>query len=206
MKKFNISIEDHREHEKLKILKSLSQKHSNTKNRENTRLEHISLIKEYLPDCSSILSIGSRHDSEVATFLNNGFLCQGIDVTISTDLIKLCDAHYLDKEFSSNQFDLVYCSHSLEHMVDHTKVLTNIRNVSKLGCLITLPSVNDSYAAHSNVYDIMNAAAKRELPDDLKALNHHKYLQDFKSFLPFELIYFKNKIKEKEFDLLFQWV
>jgi len=76
-------------------------------------------IKKHIPDARSILSIGSRSDTEVQELRDAGFEADGIDL-ISGNLIHKGDATRLFKHdyFKNKEYDIFISIHSLEHIWD----------------------------------------------------------------------------------------
>lgn len=176
------------------ILKKQRKKHSIgefTVKRTDIRLIDISMIKNFFPNAKSVLCIGSRDDSEVRDFINNGFNAVGIDILDKTKLIKKIDAHNLDKHFSENEFDIIFASHVLEHVLDAEKVMVNIRSVAKNGVFIVLPMVYGRKPSwkHPTIFEIMKVKRKEEASNIF--MKPHKYKNiwnDFASLKPFKLI------------------
>ncbi len=58
--------------EKQKEQHSQSRKKNLTVQRTNVRAQDIALLKEVFPNAKSVLCVGSREDSEVRDFIDNG--------------------------------------------------------------------------------------------------------------------------------------
>jgi len=187
----------------MDILKELSAKeivsrqknqHSNdpkkrlTAKRGSIRANDIALLKNFFPNAKSVLCIGSREDSEVQDFISSGFDAVGTDILDETKLIKKIDAHDLDKHFGENEFDIIFASHVLEHILDAKKVMGNIRYIAKEGVFIVLPITRGRVPTwkHPTVFEIM----KRNENSDVFT-EPHKYKniwKDFDPLRPFKLI------------------
>ena len=172
--------------------------------RRASRLRHIALIREKIPEARRVLCLGCRHESEVQDFIDNGFEAVGIDVANDVPgLIRRMDAHKIGSNFRLKEFDLVYSCHSLEHMYNAEKVLRGIARVSKMGLFAVLPSGNKSLNDnHPSVFDIM--ASPPDSPDSVG----RDILLDFNSLRPFELIHYRKvnpKDKDEEVELLFSF-
>jgi len=187
------------------ILKLQVKQHSNPKKRfltvkrKNLRSRDISFIKKFFIKSKSILSIGSREDSEVQHFINEGYKSVGIDISNETKLIKKCDAHNLDKFFKNRKFDIVYASHVLEHMIDPNKVMKNIRNISKEGIVILLPlSPKGPRKKHPAIFEIMRVKEDKDI--FIHPLQHKNVWNDFKIFEPYNILYceYRDGINERE--------
>jgi len=96
-------------------------------------------IKNIFYNTSSILCIGCRDDSEVIAFKKYFTLARGIDICNKTEEITKIPAENIDTIYKNNEFDLIYSSHSLEHMIYPSDVLKNIRKISKNGFYVILP-------------------------------------------------------------------
>lgn len=153
-----------------------------TMNRELRRIEDIIHIKNLFPDVKSILCIGSRDDSEVQTFINNGYDAKGLDICTSTKLITQMDMSNVSPDFGT--FDFIYCSHVLEHISDPIKVFKSIKSVMKKGIFIILPIVNRlPDIEHPTVYEIMKYNPETKFKDYPQAF------EDFIAFSPFNIPY-----------------
>jgi hypothetical protein len=174
----------------------------------NTRSRHrrIKWLKEIWPDAKSVLCIGARSDAEVQDFLNAGFTTAvGVDVNKAQNLVKQIDAHKIDEHFAENEFDIVYASHSMEHMYDAKKVMQNIRMVAKLGVLMALPHGSNAITPctdHPTIYDIMLKCPKNQSELESKP----ELLEDFESLGDFKLKkYHKNK-EYADFEFVLEFV
>ena len=150
--------------------------------RELRRIEDIVHIQNFFPNVESILCIGSRDDSEVQTFINNGYDAKGIDICRSTNLITQMDMAELSPDFGT--FDFVYCSHVLEHVSDPIKVFKAIKSVMRKGIFIILPIVDrPPDIEHPTVYEIMKYNPETKFKDYPQAF------EDFIAFSPFSIPY-----------------
>ena len=162
-----------------------------TSKRELRRLEDIEHIKHIHPKAKTVLCIGARDNSEVLTFINAGYNVTGIDVCIESSLITKMDMAELSPEFG--KFDIIYCSHVLEHVLDPEKTFKAINSVATGIIFITLPIVDrPPDIEHPTVYEIM----KYEPSTNFK--NFPQAWQDFVSFQPFKLKYncYRNALTE----------
>jgi hypothetical protein len=220
MKKLGITRADHDKHElsKFKIKKG------NTHLRSKKRRRDIHNIKNIFKNESikKVLCIRARHDSEVRDFKKHFENCVGIDILKQTKHILKIDAHEIKENFSENEYDLVYASHCLEHMVDPEIVMEGIRYVSKFGCFVTLPAFDQLYKSHCSLFDISDYIFNHEITSKEDVFNNiskeeNSYLfDDFLSFGKYSIEYFEcmNIIKQsskdyrermKEFDIIFKW-
>jgi len=180
-----------KEHSLLKS-KQLTQK------RKKLRLGDIKLIKNLFPNAINVLCIGCRDDSEVQDFIDNGFNAIGIDISNNTKLIKNIDAHELNKHF--NNIDVVYASHSLEHMYNPNIVMSHIKNITKQGILILLPELTqEPTPKHPSVFEIMRIDKENmnifKQPFDFKEI-----WSDFEPLAPFDILHggFREGVTERE--------
>lgn len=220
MKKLGISRKEHDDHEKAKF----AIKRGNTLGRHGKRVRDIKNIKSVFKNDSikSVLCIGARDDSEVIDFKNNFKNAVGIDILNETENILKINAHEIKENFSKNEYDFVYASHSLEHMVDPEVVLAGIRYVSKYGCFITLPAFNELYKSHCSLFDISEFIFHHEITstqdvfDSITKKENSYLFDDFLNLEKYSIEYFEcmNNIKQskkdyrermKEFDIIFKW-
>ena len=220
MKKLGITRKEHDEHERNKF----AIKKGNTIGRHHKRIRDIGNIKKFFKneDIKSILCIGARDDSEILDFKNYFENAIGIDILNETKNILKLDAHEIKQNFSENQFDFVYASHCLEHMVDPEIVMEGIRYASKYGCFITLPAFETLYKSHCSLFDLSEFIFKHEITSTEEVFRNinkkeNSYLfDDFFSFGNFSIEYFEcmNSIKQsrndhrermKEFDMILKW-
>ena len=169
-----------------------------TMKRELRRIEDIYHIKNFFPFSTSILCIGARDDSEVKTFINSGFKAKGIDICTQTDLIMKLDVEELSPAFTG-YFDVVYCSHVLEHVPNPIVAMKAIRSVAKHGVFIILPIVDrPPDIEHPTVFEIMRKNPVTNYKNYPDAWN------DFSAFQPYVVPYncYRNAITE-EYEIAF---
>jgi len=174
-----------------------SNRRLSTKKRELRRIEDIVHLKYISPDSKTILCIGSRDDSEVLSFIKSGYDAVGIDVCTQTNLITKLDMAELTPDFGT--FDIIYCSHVLEHIIDPSVTLPAIRSVAKKCIFVILPIVNrPPDIEHPTVYEIMKHDPVTKFKDYPQAWN------DFLSFIPCHLVYncYRNGLTE-EYEVAF---
>lgn len=187
---------------------SQEEKRQTTAKKTPKRREHMQIIKKYLPNAKKMLCVGCRDDSEVQDFINFGYKAIGIDLANNTNLIKRLDAHKIQEKFEQNQFDVVYTSHSLEHMYDVDTVMRAIRHTTKKGVYIILPEGGERKGSdpatpsvnHPSIFDIMNA--KCNTVQDV--LNNPNLLNDFAPFGKIQLMYYKRA--KTEIHILFKFI
>ena len=179
------------------ILKKQKEKHSigskkkSKVKRSGVRINDISLLKKIFLNAKSVLCVGSREDSEVRDFISGGFEAVGTDILDETKLIKKIDAHDLDKHFDENEFDVIFASHVLEHVLDAKKVMENIRCIAKEGVFIVLPITawRKPTWKHPTVFEIMKLEEKKETSDIFTKPDKYKNIwNDFGSLKPFKVI------------------
>lgn len=193
MKLFKIDPNSKIEHE----IKSHDNEESKkiTAGKTKKRKRNIRQIKTIFPTASKILCVGCRDNSEVKDFIDLGFNAIGIDLFNETKYIKKIDAHNMISHFGNKKFDVIYSSHSLEHMYNASEVLDQFRKISKLGVFIVLPvggkrkgmDLDVPNITHPSVFDIMI-----NCPKNKKELNKNiKILNDFKNISPYSIEYYK---------------
>jgi len=179
------------------ILKKQIKHHSNpnkknyTVKRKNVRVKDISFIRKKFPNAKSVLCIGSREDSEVQDFIDNGFSAIGTDILKASKLVREIDAHDIDKYFGENEFDVVFASHVLEHVSDVKKVMKNIKYISKDGVFIILPIVprHKLKWQHPTIFEIMKLPIIKQTKSIFKEPHLYKNIwDDFNTLKPFELL------------------
>lgn len=201
------------------VIKSEQLRHSSEKKRNITRIrknyrkEDIEIIAKHFPNIKSVLCVGCRDDSEVKDFMKNGVGCIGIDVSNETKYIKRIDAHKLNEHFSN--VDLVYTSHSLEHMVNSSKVLCNIRKLNPKGVYVVLPLQEKGPSfKHVTKFELMHIDNQNNSIDLIinqkKCMfkNPEKYPEiwnDFKELKPFKILEWKIRqgLESREKEILF---
>ena len=156
-----------------------------TRSREFRRDEDIVHLKYHFPYAKSVLCVGSIDDSEIESFIKNGYKCKGIDVCTNTDLITKKDISELDKDFGV--FDIVYCSHVLEHVIDPITAMTAIRNVSKQAIFIILPitTSTEPNVEHPTIYNVM----KKPPENNFSGYYYNNIWEDFKTLEPYQVVY-----------------
>lgn len=217
MKKYNI-LKNQKigENNFNKHIEREAKKHSTKKKRDLT-IEKSKIIINTFPklfdcfkDAKKILCIGCRHDAEVEMFETKDNVVVGIDVANKTQKIKKIPAEKIDDIFQEDEFDLVYTSHSLEHVVSPDKVLKNIRMIASKGCYVILPLETRRAPGndHPVIFDISKQkknASKEELISSIS--------NDFKIFEPYEIkdifcheyLGDDQKKFEPEFHIYFEW-
>ena len=112
---------------------STSQKRNVTKQKSSEDyLKNIAkkLVFECFKNSKNVLCIGCRHEAELFLFEKHGLNVEGIDPAIQTNKIKQAPAEKMLEFFKEDQFDFIYASHSLEHVV--------IQNSTKEALLISI--------------------------------------------------------------------
>jgi len=202
MKKHGISREDHVSHETKKFN---SGKWRNTLGRSNKRHKDIEVIKSvFESNIRRVLCIGARHKSEIDDLKMHFDEVVGIDVVESAG-IKKVDAHDMDGVFKENEFDFVYASHCLEHMVDAELVIKNIRKVSKYGCFVTLPIFSETYNSHCTLFNICEMLDKKIIESTEEISKSIIEDEDFGGFLEYDVPFSSIGKNKKEFSVLFAW-
>ena len=95
----------------------------------------INRVADEQPDRGSVLCVGCRNALELDRFRARGFDdVVGIDVFSQREDIKVMDMH--EMTFPDDSFDVVYCSHALEHSYDVGRVAHEIVRVARDGAVV----------------------------------------------------------------------
>jgi SAM-dependent methyltransferase len=95
----------------------------------------INSVADQQPDGGSVLCVGCRNGLELDRFRARGFRdVVGIDVFSQRDDIKVMDMHAMT--FPDDSFDVVYCSHALEHSYDVDRVVGEMIRVACDGAVV----------------------------------------------------------------------
>ena len=95
----------------------------------------INRVADEQPDGGSVLCVGCRNALELDRFRARGFdSVVGIDVFSERSDIKVMDMHQMT--FPDDSFDVVYCSHALEHSYDVHRVVAEMVRVARDGAVV----------------------------------------------------------------------
>ena len=95
----------------------------------------INRIADARPSGGIVLCVGCRNPLELDRFRGRGFdPVVGIDLFSQREDIKVMDMHELT--FGDESFDVVYCSHALEHSYDVGRVVQQIVRVARDGAVV----------------------------------------------------------------------
>ena len=187
-------------------------KKTDAKHRSKARMRHIRIIGKHVPDAKTILCLGCRSKRELDDFRDAGLETTGVDI-LPSEHYMVMDIHNIGDCLDQNQFDFIYASHVLEHLYDPEKVLSSIRNISKFGVFIVLPTChsgvknsekkNTPSMSHPAIYDIMRNG--RESFDEVT----EEDLRDFNMLEPYVLKHYKLIKRSKghidECEIVFRW-
>ncbi len=192
------------EFEKSKVLEYQINLNNDRGRRESTmarelrRIEDIIHIQRIYPGGKSALCIGSRDDSEPESFVKAGYSVSAIDICTETKMITKMDMADISRD-KLGLYDVIYCSHVLEHVMDPMRTLKAIRSIAKKVVFIILPIVDRAPdIEHPTVYEIM-----KHLPET-NFINYPQAWEDFVPLSPFELAYrcYRNGLTE-EYEVAF---
>ncbi len=97
----------------------------------------INAVAAAKPAARSVLCVGARNALELDRFREHGFEdVIGIDLFSQRDDIKVMDMHAMS--FGDGTFDIVYCSHALEHAYDVDRAAGEFVRVARDGGVIGL--------------------------------------------------------------------
>jgi SAM-dependent methyltransferase len=95
----------------------------------------INCVADERRDGGSVLCVGCRNALELDRFHARGFDdVIGIDVFSQREDIKVMDMHAMT--FADDSFDVVYCSHALEHAFDVERVAAEMIRVARDGAVV----------------------------------------------------------------------
>jgi SAM-dependent methyltransferase len=95
----------------------------------------INRVADERRDGGSVLCVGCRNTLELDRFHARGFDdVTGIDVFSQRDDIQVMDMHAMT--FADDSFDVVYCSHALEHAFDVERVAAEMIRVARDGAVV----------------------------------------------------------------------
>lgn len=183
--------------EQTEIIKYQTELNNNFERRELTakrelrRIEDIIHIKHIMPNAKNVLCIGARDDSEVMSFIKAGYDATGIDICTQTPLIRRMGVEKLHEE--EQEFDIIYCSHVLEHISFPVGALKAIRSIARGIIFVILPIVDrEPDIEHPTIYDVMRYNPETNFKDFPRAWN------DFRLFKPYEIKYccYRNALTE----------
>jgi len=112
--------------------------------REKRRQWVIDNIRSHNIEGSTVLCLGARDDSEVRTFINNGYEAMGIDL-FETEWITECDMSriYEHPVLKDAKFDIVIALEALEHCLDFDGLLRGLRLVCAGYFVCMLPILDE---------------------------------------------------------------
>jgi SAM-dependent methyltransferase len=162
-----------------------SNRNQESKNRILTRKnELITLVCEYidLPKIDHALVIGCRDTTELDILENKGVKnTTGLDLFSNDNRVYIGDMQNMDM-FQDKEFDLVYCSHVLEHSYDIEKTVSEIHRISReSGYVVIEVPINfttnefdlHDFKSANNLFSIFKAAA-----DNAKILFSAEYKKE----------------------------
>ncbi len=91
---------------------------------------------------STALDVGAG-DGRFSKWAGPSYRVTSIDIHPQTPFIE--KANFMKKEFAENSFDLVYCSHVIEHVSDFIAFAEKLEKVSKKYVVVICPLPNPSF-------------------------------------------------------------
>ena len=117
------------------LRRSLSRKRAGLETRSRVLIDKTADLID-LSHCE-VLCVGCRNRAEVEYFRDKGASSVvGIDLHSESTDILVMDMHQMI--FPDEHFDVVYCSHSLEHAYDVGKVVSEIVRVARSGAAVAI--------------------------------------------------------------------
>ena len=155
----------------LLLQREYSQKRKfRTRRREKRRQWVIDNIRSHNVEGRTVLCVGARDDSEVATFINNGYKAMGIDL-FETQLIIECDMSrmYEHPTLKNMKFDIVIALEALEHCLDFDGLLQSLRLVCAGYFVCMFPILDKPDWWDCNIPDFLAYLGTDEYDDALAA-------------------------------------
>ncbi len=121
-----------------------------------------------LNSVETILDVGTGDGRFSLWAGERGFKVTAIDVQPQHEWIQKTD--FLDAPFEKNSFDLVYCSHVLEHIPNHFQFAEKLENVARKYLIVICPLPNKSFWDEPTHYRPYTAEALRRLFFRLKPI------------------------------------
>ncbi len=125
----------------LELLKSLPVDVGQGGRRFTTQGKLIALAHVAPGEGKLLLDVGCREGHQSEQFRQQGYRVTSIDIESTYRHAQIVD---VDERlpFSSDTFDVVWCSEVLEHLLDPPQVVAELRRVSKPGGLLVLTTPN----------------------------------------------------------------
>jgi SAM-dependent methyltransferase len=161
---------EYRDYLAVQLRRTLSKRETDPGIGAVTLINHVAEAQE---KAGSVLCVGCRNTLELDRFRAHGFRdVLGIDVFSQRDDIKVMDMHHLT--FADDSFDVVYCSHALEHSYDVRRVAGEIVRVARPGAVVgvEVPVRAQASSADRVVFsglDELRDLFAREIGDELLA-------------------------------------
>jgi SAM-dependent methyltransferase len=113
-------------------------------------------LKVNLKNIKDAIVIGCRNTYELDLLKEKGVSnVDGIDLYSYNKQITVMDMHNL--KFRDNSFDLIYCSHALEHAYDYNKAITEMIRVLRNQGIIAIEVPVNYETRGSDIHDFRNA-------------------------------------------------
>jgi SAM-dependent methyltransferase len=123
---------EYRDYLAVQLRRTLSKRETNP---GSGAVKLINRVADGRPDGGNVLCVGCRNTLELDRFRSRGFEnVVGIDVFSQRDDIRVMDMHRMT--FADNSFDVVYCSHALEHSYDVHRVVEEMIRVARDGAVV----------------------------------------------------------------------
>lgn len=99
------------------------------------------MIKHLEPDVKTAADVGCGNGYFLSKLVANGLECHGIDLINSIRFpgIQFHKGDIENLPFPDNAFDVVSCHHTLEHIIDLQKAVSELKRVAKKQLVIVVP-------------------------------------------------------------------
>jgi len=143
---------------------------SRTIKRDKRRQWVIDNMRSHGVEGKTVLCLGSRDDSEVQTFIKNGYDAMGIDL-FETKLITECDMArmYEHPTLKDMKFDIVIALEALEHCLDFEGLVRGLRLVCAGYFVCMFPILDEPNWWDCNMPDFLDYFGTDEYDEKLAA-------------------------------------
>ncbi len=153
---------------KSKYNQAAENKHETT--RKETLVNLVSSFRGFNSD-QNCLVIGCRNSYELDLLEKKGIKnVIGIDLFSKDPRVKVMDM--MDLKFDSGKFDLIYCSHALEHAYDYLKAINEMLRVAKHNAIILIEVPINYAVSGSDLHDFKSYNYITNLMENLSSVEY----------------------------------